>query len=85
MEKDQSKRVDWANIRVRTLDTYGGRLAITLTDGRVISVPLEWFPRLANATHNQRDMWRRSPDGTGFYWPDLDEDISVRVLMGHPS
>lgn len=58
---------------------------ITLTDGRIIGSPLAWSPRLLRATTEQRSNWRLSPTKTGVHWPDVDEDISARVLMGHPS
>ncbi len=60
-------------------------LWITLEDGRVIGAPLHWFPRLEDATAEQRAHWELWPAKTAIHWPDVDEDISVRVLMGHPS
>ena len=56
-------------------------LAVDLADGRTISVPLEWFPRLAHATAAERDRWEIGSDGDGIRWPDLDEDISVEGLL----
>ena len=58
---------------------------MVLADGRVIGAPLTWFPRLHNATPAQRDQWRIVGPGHGVHWEELDEDISARVLMGHPS
>ncbi len=69
-------------VDVRSDDTM---LWITLQDGRVIGSPLAWSPRLSDATAEQRANWQLSPSKTGIHWPDVDEDISVRVLMGHPS
>ena len=61
-------------------------LAVDLTDGRTISVPLVWYPRLTHGTPEERDNWRIEGDGWGIHWPDLDEDISVRgLLIGNPS
>lgn len=60
-------------------------LWITLQDGRVIGAPLAWFPRLIRATPAQRARWELWPGEDAISWPDVDEDISVRVLMGHPS
>ncbi len=61
-------------------------LAIELTDGRTISVPLAWFPRLSHGTPTERQNWRLIGDGEGIHWPDLDEDISVEgLLLGKPS
>lgn len=54
---------------------------VRLKDGREISVPLEWFPRLKEATPRQRKNWRLIAKGVGIHWPDLDEDISVPALL----
>ena len=56
-------------------------LRVTLADGRELAVPLEWFPRLRNATPDQRSRWRLIGRGDGIHWPDVDEDISVRTLL----
>ena len=58
---------------------------ITLSDGRELSAPLAWFPRLADATLAQRAHWEMAGAGYGIHWPDVDEDISVRVLMSRPT
>jgi hypothetical protein len=57
------------------------RLTVTLDDGRELSAPLEWFPRLRNATPAARDNWRLIGLGEGIHWPDVDEDISVLGLL----
>jgi hypothetical protein len=54
---------------------------VRLKDGREISVPLEWFPRLKEATPKKRKNWRLIGNGVGIHWPDLDEDISVSALL----
>lgn len=54
---------------------------IRLLDGREISVPLEWFPKLRDATDEQRKGWRLIGKGVGIHWEDLDEDISVAALL----
>ena len=56
-------------------------LTVDLTDGRTISVPLLWYPRLSHATAGERKSWRLIADGEGIRWPDLDEDISVEWLL----
>jgi|SRR5688572_5135942 hypothetical protein len=61
-------------------------LVIDLSDGRSISVPLTWFPRLVHATPEERTSWRLVGRGEGIHWPELDEDISVEgLLAGRPS
>jgi len=58
-------------------------LQVLLSDGREIGVPLEWFPRLRDASPEQRGNWRLIGKGVGIHWPDIDEDISVAGLLGH--
>ncbi len=56
-------------------------LAVDLEDGRTISVPIGWYPRLAYATSQERDNFELSGAGRGIHWPDLDEDIGVEGLL----
>ncbi len=61
-------------------------LAVDLLDGRIIIVPLLWYPRLVHGTAKERKNWRLIGQGEGIHWPDLDEDISVQnLLAGQPS
>jgi hypothetical protein len=61
-------------------------LSVELSDGRTISVPLGWYPRLAHATQEERANWRIIGRGHGIHWEDIDEDISVAgLLTGRPS
>lgn len=56
-------------------------LTVELSDGRVLSVPIAWFPRLSHATLEERNNWRPIAAGRGIHWPDLDEDISIEGLL----
>lgn len=61
-------------------------LSLDLSDGRTISVPIEWFPRLVHASPEERTRWRFIGSGQGIHWEDIDEDISVAgLLAGKPS
>ena len=61
-------------------------LTVELSDGRTISAPLAWFPRLLEATMKERKQWRLIGAGEGIHWPAVDEDISVAgLLAGNPS
>lgn len=61
-------------------------LIVDLSDGRTISVPLAWYPRLLHATPEERKNWRLIGRGHGIHWEDIDEDISVEgLLAGRPS
>ena len=56
-------------------------LSVDLSDGRSISVPLCWFPRLLHSTQQERSNWRLIGGGHGIHWEDIDEDISVQGLL----
>ncbi len=56
-------------------------LIVTLLDGRVIHIPIAWYPSLANATEKQRANWELLGEGAGIHWPELDEDLSVEGLL----
>jgi len=61
-------------------------LTVDLSDGRTISVPLAWYPRLLHGTPNERNNWRFIADNQGIHWSDLDEDISVKnIILGQSS
>ena len=61
-------------------------LTVDLTDGRTVSVPLAWYPRLVHGTAAERNHWELLGEGEGIHWPELDEDISVAgLLLGRPS
>jgi hypothetical protein len=75
-----------AEARAQSVSVTDDTLAVDLSDGRTISVPLAWFPRLMRATQRERDKWRFVAGGEGIHWPDLDEDVSVEgLLAGRPS
>ena len=72
--------------RVKDVRIDDDVLSVDLLDGRTISVPLIWYPRLAQATPEQRSNWRMCCAGYGIHWPDLDEDLSVAgLLRGAPA
>jgi hypothetical protein len=56
-------------------------LRVALADGREVSAPLEWFPRLRNATPEQRSHWQLIGGGHGIHWEEIDEDISIASLL----
>ena len=63
------------------VDVAGNVLRVELSDGRAISVPVDWYPRLAYATEKERANWRIIGRGQGIHWEDIDEDVSVRDLL----
>ncbi len=75
-----------AEAKAQNVGVTEDTLAVDLSDGRTISVPLAWFPRLLHGTPEERNNWRFIGDKEGIHWPDLDEDISVEnLLAGKPS
>ncbi|MCE7872407.1 DUF2442 domain-containing protein [bacterium CPR1] len=60
-------------------------MVVHLTDGRTLAVPLEWFPRLRDASPEQRAAWRLVGQGIGIHWEELDEDLSTRGLLAPQS
>ncbi len=61
-------------------------LSVDLADGRTISVPIGWYPRLLHGSPEERNNWRLIGEGEGIHWPELDEDISVEnIVAGKPS
>ena len=70
---------------VISVSVIADALAVELSDGRTLSVPLAWYPRLLHATPAERQSWRLAGAG-GVHWPALDEDVSVgNLLAGKPS
>jgi hypothetical protein len=67
--------------RAREVIISGESLTVELSDGRALSVPLTWFPRLWHGTAEERGRWRLIGEGRGIHWPDLDEDIDVEGLL----
>jgi hypothetical protein len=75
-----------ADERVLDVAFNDDALSVSLRDGRVISVPLVWYPRLLSATPTQRKNWKVSGGGYGIHWPELDEDLSTEgLLRGAPA
>lgn len=72
--------------RAQQVTVTDDAITVDLTDGRTISVPLIWYPRLLHATPEERNNWRLVGDRVGIHWPDLDEDVSIEnIVFGKPS
>jgi hypothetical protein len=75
-----------AGERIRDVRFSEDALSVDLVDGRTITVPLVWYPRLLHATAAQRANWRIAGAGYGIHWPDIDEDLSSEgLLRGAPA
>ncbi|MCK4910222.1 MAG: DUF2442 domain-containing protein [Thermodesulfovibrionales bacterium] len=75
-----------ADERAKDVNISEDSLSVSLMDGRTITVPLAWYPRLLNATPAQRNKWEISAGGYGIHWPEIDEDLSTEgMLRGAPA
>ncbi len=78
--------IELRQAKAQNVKVTDDELIVELNDGRTISVPLVWYPRLLYGTQEEREKWRLIGDGQGIHWADLDEDISVEhLLAGIPS
>lgn len=69
------------DLRIMAVNIDDSELAVELMDGRTITVPLAWYPRLTAATQTQRENWEIAGAGYGIHWPDIDEDLSTEGLL----
>ena len=75
-----------ADERVADVEITDDELRVRLMDGRTISAPLAWYPRLLHATEDQRSNWQIAGGGYGIHWPEIDEDLSTEgLLRGAPA
>jgi len=75
-----------ADERVASAEVAEDALCVALMDGRTITVPLYWYPRLQDATEAQRQNWQIAGGGFGLHWPDIEEDLSTAgLLRGAPA
>lgn len=75
-----------AGERVKDVRVTEDTLSVDLLDGRTITVPLAWYPRLLHASAEQRNKWEVAGGGFGIHWPDVDEDLSTEgLLRGAPA
>lgn len=75
-----------AGERVKEVRFTDDAISVDIFDGRTITVPIAWYPRLLHATPEQRQNWKIAGAGYGIHWPDIDEDLSVQgFLQGAPA
>ena len=73
--------IDVSQARAQNVSLTEAALGVEMIDGRTITVPLTWYPRLAHGNPAERANWRLIGEGEGLHWPELDEDISVESLL----
>jgi uncharacterized protein DUF2442 len=76
-----SSPIDTGEARAQQVSVTEHSLVVDLVDGRTVTVPVTWYPRLAHGNQAERAHWRLIGEGEGIHWPDLDEDISVEGLL----
>ncbi len=78
--------IELRTVTAQSVSVTKDALRVDLSDGRTVSAPLAWYPRLLHGTPKERNKWRFIGNGEGIHWPDLDEDLSVESLvLGRPS
>lgn len=78
--------IDGRLVSAQKVKVTSNTIIVDLADGRTISVPLAWYPRLLHGNSQERSNWRLIGKGEGIHWPDLDEDLSVEgIILGKPS
>ena len=79
-------KIEPREARAQNVSISDDTLTVELQDGRTVSAPIAWYPRLLHGTPAERKNWRLIGGGFGIHWPNLDEDISVEgLLKGYPS
>jgi len=82
----EGEREGVSEVRVKDVQVTDDALVVVLRDGRKVSAPLAWFPKLEAASTEQRNVWEFSAAGHGIHWPAIDEDLSVEgLLQGWPA
>ena len=76
-----SSQIEVQPLEAQQVTVTDDSLVVDLVDGRTVSIPLAWYPRLVHATAEERARWRLIGRGEGIHWDDLDEDISVEGLL----
>ena len=77
---------DFPAPRATSVNISEDTLSVDLADGRTVSVPLAWYPRLLHSSAKDRQHWRLIGAGTGIHWPDIEEDVSIEgLILGRPS
>ncbi len=76
-----SSAVEVQRVTALRVEITDDTITVDLSDGRTISAPLAWYPRLSHGTPDERKCWRLIAEGLGIHWPDLDEDVSIENLL----
>ncbi len=76
-----AKTIKTEELSILKVSISSDKITANISDGRIVSIPLNWFPRLEAATSKQLQTFEISPSGYGIHWPELDEDISIKSFI----
>ena len=79
--KQTAKKINMGDLSILKINVGDDKITAEISDGRIISIPVAWFPRLIQATPKQLRNFKISPSGHGIHWLDVDEDISIRSFI----
>lgn len=74
-------RAQFENLSILEVSFPKGKIQVSLSDGRLIALPLSWFPKLEKTNEEDLKKFELSPHGYGIYWPSIDEDISIKAFI----
>ncbi|MBC7467315.1 MAG: DUF2442 domain-containing protein [Bdellovibrio sp.] len=76
-----ASKINFSDLAISKVSINDEMITAEINDGRVVAIPLSWFPRLISATPEQRSTFEITPSGYGIHWPHIDEDISIKSFI----
>jgi hypothetical protein len=76
-----ARKINVEELSITSLNVEGDLLVAAISDGRIVSIPMAWFPKLAHSKLVDLENFEISPSGYGVHWPTLDEDISIKAFI----
>ena len=77
----KAKHIHIDELSILNISIADDKMTAEFSDGRVVSIPMAWFPRLVKASQQQQQKFEISPSGYGIHWPEVDEDISIKSFV----
>ncbi len=77
----KAKHIHIEELSILNISIADDKITAEISDGRVVSIPMAWFPRLVKASQQQQQKFEISPSGYGIHWPEVDEDISIKSFV----
>jgi hypothetical protein len=76
-----ARKINVEELSITSLNIEGDLLVASISDGRIVSIPIAWFPKLLKSNPSDLNNFEISPSGYGIHWPDIDEDISIKAFI----